>query len=77
MIKLNEAAKEKIKSDRQLFIEVQKTLNVTENSLYRFIKNDSNRLTEIDCLNTIVEFTGMPLSAFVDGKISKLICKQS
>jgi len=75
MIKLNEIGKEAIKGDRGLFIEIQKVLAVSENAVYRMMKTDSNRLTEIDVLNTLVTQTERPLSDFVDGKFSKLLLK--
>lgn len=75
MIVLNEKAKSTIKSDRGLFIELQKTLSVSENAFYRMLKTDSNRLTEIDFLNTLVSQTETPLSDFIDGKFSKLLVR--
>ncbi len=71
-----------IKSDQQLLYKVRQAIKtgdgqfISESNLYKTMKKNSTRLTEVAVLNAIVEHTGLPLSEIITGgKLSKLLSK--
>ena len=49
-----------IRSDKRLRGQMIVGLNITESTLYRWLKHDDRLLTTADCLNVISKYLGIP-----------------
>lgn len=76
MITLTENTLAKIKSDRELKMKLAIVLKCSERMVDNYIRDNSRRFTELDSVNVLVDYTGMPLSDLVTGgKLSKLMSR--
>ena len=76
MITLNTEALALIRADKKLQLKIQTILEVTERTMYTYLKNGSPEFTRLDIINEIVIYTDRPLSELITGgKLSKLVAK--
>lgn len=76
MIKLNEKGITLIRENKGLFIKIQADLGVSEKTMYNYINENSENLTKLCAINTLVNEANVPLSELIDGgKVSKLLIK--
>jgi hypothetical protein len=67
-MKLTKETIKKIQEDKALFIDIQKLLNTTEGTMYRYLRDNKPRLIGIDVLNVISARTGEDISQLTTSK---------
>jgi hypothetical protein len=72
-IKLKIETIETIKKTAALRLKVQAIINVSHNTMVKYLDENNPVLTASDVLNTITEELNLPLSQIIDGKFSKLM----
>jgi hypothetical protein len=60
-MKLTEQTIEAIKDNKDLFIDIQKLLNTTEGTMYRYLRDNKSRLIGLDILTLISERLSKPI----------------
>lgn len=59
--------------DRDLKRKVAAVMGKTENTIYRWIKIDSDDLTKVAVLETIANETGLTIEQLLDSKVQQLV----
>lgn len=65
-----------IKEDAHLRLKIQAIINVSHNTMIKYLDENDGRLTQLDVINLITDEFQMPLSEIIQGgKLSKLLAK--
>lgn len=74
-IRLKDSTIAHIKKTSSLRLKIQATIDISHNTMMKYLDESDPRLTVSDILNVITEDMRLPLSELIDGKFSKLMLK--
>lgn len=72
-IRLKQSTIDHIRETSSLRLKIQATINISHNTMMKYLDENDSRLTIPDILNVITEDMGLRLSDVIDGRFSKLM----